>query len=119
MAVPATFDGEPIEFVPNPPIFADSTELIVRNVAGEVVQRMPLPVSDDPVFWDGQDSDGVSFPPGTYEFSIEAFSNGEVIDTHTPDIFATVAEVRTIQGQNVVVLEGGAIHPSSVVTGLR
>ena len=119
IAAPAQFSGDPIEVVANPPVFADRTDLVVRNAAGDVVQRVPIPVSDDAIFWDGLDTNGVSFPHGNYAFSVEAFSDGEVIDTHTPDIFAEVAEVRTINGQNVVVLKGGDIFPSSAVTGLR
>lgn len=119
IAAPANFSGEPIEIVANPPIFADSTDLVVRNEAGDVVQRVSVPVSDEPIFWDGLDTNGTSFPNGTYAFSVEAFSDGEIIDTHTPDIFAEVAEVRTVNGQNVVVLQGGDIFPSGAVTGLR
>ncbi len=119
MAVPASFSGEPIEIVQNPPVFADSTDLVVRNSAGDVVQRVSIPVSDAPFFWDGKDTNGLEFPPGDYSFSVEAFSNGDVIDVHTPDIFARIAEVRTLQGQTIVVLESGALFPSSNVTGLR
>ena len=119
MAVPAEFAGNPVELVSNPPVFADRTDLVIRNDAGDVVQRIAIPVSDDPFIWDGTDATGAELPHGTYAFSVEAFSDGEVIDTHTPDIFAEVSEVRTISGQNVVVLTGGAIYPADAVTGLR
>jgi len=119
LAVPASFEGMPIEVLPNPPGFADRCDLVVRNQAGDVVQRVPIGVSDDPVFWDGVDSNGVPFGHGTYSFSVEAFSNEELIDTHTPDIFAQVQEIRAVEGIAVVVLEGGGIYPSTQVTGLR
>lgn len=119
MAVPASFDGDPIEIVANPPVFADETDLVIYDDTGEEVQRISIPVSDEPFFWDGTDADGNSVPSGQYQFAVEAYSGGEVIDTHTPDIFAEVTEVRTVSGQNVVVLNGGAIYPALSVTGLR
>lgn len=119
LATAATFDGTPIEIVPNPPAFAESAELVVYDETGLEVQRQAVPVSDEPVFWAGVASDGTPMANEQYSFTIEAKSNGEVIDTHTPDIFARVNEVRLIDGATVVVLNGGTIHSASAVSGLR
>lgn len=119
LATAATFQGAPIEIVPNPPAFADSAELVVYDKAGVEVQRQAIPVSDEPVFWAGVSSDGTPMSNGEYSFAIEAKSNGEIIDTHVPDIFARVNEVRLVDGVSVVVLDGGAIHAAGSVSGLR
>lgn len=119
LAVPAQFTGAPIEIVPNPPIFADSTELVVYNSTGEELQRISIPVGDEPFEWAGVDDAGVPFEPGEYSFSIVAYSDGEVIDEAIPEIFARVGEVRLINGQPLVVLEGGELYPTGLVRGLR
>jgi len=42
-----------------------------------------------------------------------------VIDEATPEIFAEIAEVRTINGQAIVALDSGALYPATLVRGLR
>lgn len=119
IAAPANFNGAPIEIIPNPPAFADSAELVVYDKNAVEMQRLAIPVSDDPVFWAGTSENGTPFETGQYTFAVEAKSNGAVIDTHIPDIFASVGEVRLVDGAAVVVLQGGAIHPAGSVSGLR
>lgn len=119
MAAPAFFSGSPIEIVANPPSFADLTELIVSDASGSEVQRIGIPVSDEPFDWTGVASNGQPFQNATYSFQVEAYSNDELIDTHVPDTFAQVSEIRSIDNTAVVVVEGGAIHPATSVTGLR
>ena len=119
MAVPAQFDGSPIEIIPNPPIFADKTELVVWDNEGNEIQRIEIPVGDEPVQWEGMSEDGTSFEHGEYSFGVIAYSNEEVIDESVPETFALVSEVRTINGQPLVVLEGGQLYPVGLVRGLR
>lgn len=119
MAIPANFDGSPIEIVANPPSYADRTELVVTDASGTEVQRIDIPVSDEPIEWAGVDDSGEPFADGVYSFEVVAYSDSEIIDTTVPDIFARISEIRTIDSQAVVVLEGGDIYASSSVTGLR
>ncbi|RLJ41203.1 flagellar basal-body rod modification protein FlgD [Litoreibacter meonggei] len=119
VAAPAYFDGAPIEIAANPPSFAARAELVVKDETGSEIQRINIPVSDDPFDWAGVTSGGQPFAHGIYSFEVEAYSNNEVIDSHVPDIFARVSEIRTIDSAAVVVLEGGEIYPASLVTGLR
>jgi len=119
MAIPASFDGAPIELVANPPSFAERTELVVRDANGTEVQRRDIPVGDSSFTWAGTYADGTPFSNGTYSFEVVAYSNDEVIDTHTPDTFTTVSEVRIVSGQAVVALSNGELYPASAVTGLR
>lgn len=119
IAAPAHFDGAPIELVANPPKHAERAELVVTNEAGSEVQRVSIPVSDQPISWAGVGSGGQPLASGTYSFKVEAFSKDEQIDSHVPDIFTRVSEIRTVDQTAVVVVKGGAIHPASLVTGLR
>ena len=119
IAVPAHFSGAPIEIVANPPNFAERAVLVVRDESGTEVQRIEVPVSDEPMDWAGVADNGQPFAQGTYSFEIEAYSNDALIYTHTPDVFARVSEIRTIDQTAVVVLEGGTIYPATSVTGLR
>lgn len=119
LAVPGQFNGTPIEIVPNPPVFADRTELVVYDSAGTERQRFDIPVGDDPVLWAGTDDSGTPFQSGEYSFKIVAHANGEVIDEAIPEIFAKVEEVRLVEGQPLIVLEGGALYPTGLVRGLR
>ncbi|MDG1170843.1 MAG: flagellar hook capping FlgD N-terminal domain-containing protein [Sulfitobacter sp.] len=70
--VPTYFDGRPIELTPNPAAAADQVALVVRDSNGAEVQRLPLPVSAEPVTWAGVSDDGSPFPNGTYRFDIES-----------------------------------------------
>ena len=119
MAVPAYFDGAPVEIVPNPPVFADKTELVVWDKNGVEQQRLSIPVGDDPYLWAGVRDNGVPFEQGEYSFGLIAYANNEVIDESVPETFAEVSEVRTVDGQTLIVVEGGALYPTSLVRGLR
>lgn len=119
MAIPGSYDGTPIEIVANPPSFSERTELVVRDSNGNELQRYDIPVSDTPFQWAGVRADGTPFPDGEYAFEVVAYSGDEVIDTHTPDTFAKVEEVRIVSGQTVVALEGGSLYPADSVSGLR
>ncbi len=119
MAIPGDFDGTPIEIVPNPPVFADKVELVVWDSSGTERQRITLPTGDDPFQWAGVDDAGQPFADGEYSFGIVSYAGGEIIDEATPEIFAEIAEVRTINGQAIVALDSGALYPATLVRGLR
>ncbi len=119
MAVPGYFDGSPIEIVPNPPVFADKTELVVWDKNGVEQQRLSIPVGDEPFHWAGVRDNGQPFPEGEYSFELIAYANNEIIDESVPETFTEVSEVRTVDGQTLVAVEGGALYPTSLVRGLR
>lgn len=119
IAVPAHFDGSPVTIVPNPPSFAERTELVISDRTGAEVQRFDIPVSDAEFDWAGVTPEGTPFPDGRYSFDVVAYNRDEIIDVHTPDVIMRVQEVRSIDGQPVVVTEGGHLHPATLVSGLR
>ncbi|MDB4213377.1 flagellar hook assembly protein FlgD [Octadecabacter sp.] len=118
-AAPAYFDGSPITLAPNPAAIADKVELVVYDEDGNEVQRMEIPKSAEPVEWAGTSADGTPFPTGIYEFHIESSSNGEVVLTEMSDVYAKVQEVRSQNGESILMLEGGIAVLATAVSALK
>ena len=119
VAAPVQFDGSPIEVSPNPAVGADKVELIVRNSAGNVVQREVIPTSGDTLDWAGVATDGTPLPNEVYSFSVESFQNGESMIETPAEVYAEVVEVRGVNGQSVAVVKGGAQVSIDAVSALR
>lgn len=118
-AMPVDFRGSPITVMPNPAAIADRVELVVRDAAGTEVQRLPLPVSADPVLWAGVAADGSPMPPGLYSFEVVSRAGGEVILTEPAEVYARVREVRSSGGALMLVFDGGVSVAPGAVTALR
>ena len=116
---PTYFDGTPVRISPNPAAISDEVFLIVRDVSGQEVQRIALPVSAEPVEWAGVTSDGRPFQLGVYSFDIESRANGEVILSEPAETYGRITEARLQEGEAILVLEGGSAILASGVTGLR
>lgn len=118
-AAPAQFSGSPITIAPNPAAVADKVELVVYNAAGEEVQRSEIPKSAEPVEWAGTAANGAPFPTGVYTFRVESSSNGEVLLDEVADVYARVQEVRSENGESILMLEGGIPVLATSVSALR
>ena len=116
---PTYFDGAPISVVPEIDVLADRAELIVRNAAGDEVQRFDLPLSDEPIDWAGTTSRGDPLPSGLYSFEVVSFSGTEAIGAATAETYATVREVRNNAGTISVIFDGGVSVQADQVTALR
>ena len=117
--VTAQFDGSPISVSPHPASVTDQLFLVVKNADGKEVDRRTLPVSTDPYIWDGLDDDGAVLPAGSYSFETESVLNGEVVLTKQAEVYGQVTEAQTVNGEVVLVLQGGHTVPASEVTALR
>lgn len=117
--VPGHFDGSPITVAPNPAAVADKVELVVYDSDGNEVQRSEIPRSAEPLEWAGVNSGGTPFPNGNYTFNVESFANGEVILNEVADVYSQVHEVRSENGQSILMLEGGIAVLASDVSALR
>jgi flagellar basal-body rod modification protein FlgD len=115
----ARFDGAPITLSPNPAAAADEVELVVKDAQGREVERLPLPVSSEPIEWAGTTSDGTPRPAGLYSFEVVSLSDGEVLRTDPAELYATVTEVRAERGKTVLVMEGGVTVAADLVSALR
>jgi flagellar basal-body rod modification protein FlgD len=119
VASPVAFDGKPITISPNPAAIADRAELVVRDSGGAELSRMAIPVSADPVDWAGVTTDGAPLPSGTYRFEVVSYSGDEEILRETAEVYATVVEVRSQDGVNILMLDGGIGVPASAVSAIR
>ena len=116
---PVQFDGTPIEVFPGPLGAADTTEIIVRDAVGTVVDRIPFAAGTQSMTWTGQKPGGDTVDPGRYTLIAVGMSNGQVAEEVAVDTYARVNEVRIENGDTMVILEGGTSVPSREVTALR
>lgn len=116
---PANFQGDPITLAPSPASISDKTFLIVRDEAGDIVERKEIPVSADLIQWDGLDDTGAAYANGLYSFELESQANGEVLDTTYVETYAVITEAQIINGQTILVLDGGVRIETAAVTALR
>ncbi|WP_342069166.1 flagellar hook capping FlgD N-terminal domain-containing protein [Yoonia algicola] len=116
---PAYFDGQPMTLLPTRTVASDSAELVVRNAAGDELQRQPIPPGAETVQWAGVGPNGAPMPAGVYQFEIQSTSNGQVIAQNPVASYNTVNEVRLEAGVTMLVLSGGITVASDQVTALR
>ncbi|NNE89712.1 MAG: flagellar hook assembly protein FlgD [Silicimonas sp.] len=116
---PAQFDGVPLTLAPEPAPGADSAVLVARNAFGMEVSRQEIPLGQTTIEWAGTAQNATPLASGQYRFTLESFSQGELIAASSVSSYARVTEAR--QGMNGVeiVLEGGVVVPSEQITALR
>ena len=117
--MPAWFDGAPVTISPNPLAIADEVELVVKDAQGVEIDRQLIPVSSEPIEWAGVGADATPLPAGFYSFEVVSKSGGEVLSTDQAEIYATVNEVRAVDGKMVLVTAGGGTVAADLVTALR
>ncbi len=93
--------------------------LVVKDQSGSVVQRLDIPVSNDPIQWAGIDEDGSLFPTGYYSFEVESHHQFEVTGTEPSETYSRVVEAQVDGTAISLVLEGGKILPTAEVNALR
>ncbi len=113
------FVGTPIDVFIAPAANADRAELVVRNEAGEEVQRIPVPLKTDVTSWTGITEDGTPLADGTYQLSVESFQNGELIDDHPAPIYDEVKEARIDGDVILLVLGDGSVLLADQVAAIR
>ena len=112
------YDGDAITLAPNPVSIAATAEIVVRDNAGDEVDRFAVPVSAEPVAWNGP-SDGTSLPHGLYSFKIVSYADEEALSQDPVDVYSTVTEVRSEGTESILILEGEAAISASQVSALR
>ncbi|WP_108814009.1 flagellar hook capping FlgD N-terminal domain-containing protein [Loktanella sp. Alg231-35] len=118
-SAPTYFDGQPLTLHPQPSTIGDSQEIVVTDDAGNEVQRLPVNAGEDTITWAGVGPGGEPMAAGSYTFEIVTLSQGQVIAEDPVETYGQITEVRVEDGANVLVLQGGATVPSSVVTAVR
>ncbi len=115
----AYFDGDSITVTPNPAAASEEVYLVVYDENGTEVDRRQIPVSADPIEWNGLDANGDSLPEGHYTFNVESWAEDEKILDEVTGSYSEIQEAQAINGQTVLVLKGGAVIATGSVTGLR
>ena len=116
---PVHFSGSPVALDLTPMPVAEKSLLTVRNSAGEIVQRTILPKGAQEMDWAGVDESGRPFSPGLYVFDVEHYNGDDMLRIDPVETYGRVTEARTIGGQTVLILQGGAEIAASAVSGLR
>ncbi len=117
--VPAYFDGVPIAISPKSATVADRADLVVRDQAGNEVQRLDIPLGSQPIEWAGVDGDGDPFSKGFYSFEVESYQGDTLVQSTPAEVYSKVTEAQIQNGQVTLILEGGQSILSTLVTGLR
>lgn len=115
----AWFSDSPLTLQADPASGAERAFVVVRDVTGEMVDRVEIPVSDESIQWAGVDSGGRPLPPGLYTFHLQSFSQDKIIADEQMAVYSEVVEARAENGQIVLVLAGGEELAASDVEALR
>lgn len=116
---PGHFNGAPITVSAAPVASADAAFLIVRDQSGSQVDRVAIPISADPVIWDGVDDAGNPVQTGAYSFAVQSLKNGQVILEEAAPVYNKVIEAQIQNGEVVLILEGGDAILASAVSAVR
>lgn len=119
VSAPAYFDGSPLTLSPATDPASDAANLIVKNEAGAIISREPLPLGSQTILWGGTDRNGNPLPAGRYSFEVESLNQGSVTSVKPIEHYARIQEARLGDNGVDVVLSGGVSLPSSAVTALR
>lgn len=116
---PAWFDGAMITVQPDVAEFANAASLVVRNEAGDIVQKLNIPATNEPLQWMGVDSAGSVLPSGHYAFEVESYKDGNLLQTTDIEAYSRVSEVQVDGATHTLILEGGREIDPEQATAMR
>jgi flagellar basal-body rod modification protein FlgD len=117
---PVQYDGSPVTVLPDPPVGAEGLELVVYNTQGIEVDRDTIPVSSEPVSWEGIGPTGQTLASGLYRFEVEAKgAGGSTLETTQAETYARIVEVQNLGNEAQVIFAGGSEALASDITALR
>ena len=115
----AWFDGAPVALDPVLPQGAERGILLIRNPAGTIVETIEIAPGMREVSWDGRTLGGSEAPHGKYQFTLESYRGGELLDAVPVAAYQRVGEARRGDSGIELVLPGGIRLDSAAVIGLR
>lgn len=116
---PVWVDDSEVAFRPEPATGADRMAIVVRTEDGRQVGRYETPASDEALSWLPTGPSGAPLPAGAYTFELESLRGGEVMSSDPLETYAEIVEVRTVEGETRLILEGGISAAPADVTALR
>ena len=118
-AATVRFEGEPVMLHPLPARLADEAYLVVSDESGQEVQRLAVALDGKPIEWAGAAANGAALPAGSYRFEVENYAQGALLGNSPVESYQRVEEAQMIDGQIILLLQGGgSISPEDVI-GLR
>ena len=119
VTAPVNYSGSPVDIALSPEPGSDRADLIVTDTFGREVSRAQVPLGTDTLQWVPTGANGQPLPYGSYNLTLESFSQGQSLGTQPVAHYARIAEARQgIDGVDLVIA-GGAVVSSADVTGLR
>lgn len=116
VAAPAHFSGSPIEVAPVPNAAADDAYLVVRDSAGDEVQRIAIDPKETALTWAGMDDSGAPFATDVYSFEVENYANDQLLDTVPADVYTHISEARIwADGVSLIGTGGVEFHSDNVI----
>ena len=119
VAAKADFAGAPVEIGVTPVDGADKAVLVVKNDFGQEVARLTVAPDASSLSWDGTDAMGATVAEGRYGFSVESYQGATLLGSQQGKVFATVNEVRIVDGVPVLVTADGSQVPLDAVAAVR
>ncbi len=116
--MPVEFDGAPVTLSLRANSLADSAELVVQDSQGTEVARQSVPLAGGEYEWAGTDDSGDPLPEGSYQVSVESFSNGESIGSLPAEVHAIIVEARNDNGVPTLLMNSGQTVVASDILGL-
>ena len=116
---PAHFDLQPIEVTPAVPSGATEAFMVVRNAAGQQIDRVQIPLTNEPIEWAGLGPTGQLVPEGNYTFHMQSYNATGLLSEEQMAVYSEVVEARVEDGQTILVLDGGDEVSASDVDALR
>jgi flagellar basal-body rod modification protein FlgD len=116
--MPVNFEGQSVTLAGARHVLADRMELIVRDQAGEVVQQLPIPLSDDSFAWNAAGLDGNVLPHGIYSFTVQNWSGEAMIEERGAMVYGIIQEVAMVDQEVWLSMEGGVGIPADDLLGL-
>lgn len=118
--MPAHVAGpEAIPIFPSISPSADRAVLVVRNEAGDVVNRIDLAVGKTEFSWLPQDMTGAELPEGLYSFEVENYQGDMQQTSSAVELYGRVTEVRALLGGMVLMVDGGRELAAGSLTAIR
>ena len=118
-AVPAVYDGRPIDVFPAVPADADQATLVIRDASAREVSRVAFDPASQRLAWDGTDFNGAHVAAGTYSFFVEARAAGDLLSVEPAAVYARITEVRTENGAAQAVFADGSARNLTEISGIR
>lgn len=114
VAAPIALSGTPTELAFQVEPTADSAAILVRNMSGTVVQRLPVTREQTSLNWA---ADGL--PQGSYQLEVESYFQGTKIASGPVEHYAKVREASSSQGGVTLTLASGTSLAAASVASFR